>query len=133
MLRQNTQRLDELRAQLGAALRNRLTLDQLRVDNALARLRSNSPAVRLRIAADRVANARLRLAAAARAQLTVPATQLAVLSGRLHTVSPLRTLERGYAIVQDAAGNVLRSAAQVQPGDPITARVADGIIKATVR
>ena len=46
-----------------------------------------------------------------------PGTQLAVLSGRLHTVSPLRTLERGYAIVLDAAGNVVRSTAQVQPGD----------------
>ena len=67
MLRQNAQRLDELRAQLGAALRNRLTLDQLRVRNALARLRSDSPAVRVRMAADRVASARLRLAAAARA------------------------------------------------------------------
>ena len=133
MLRQNAQRLDELRGQLGAALRNRLTLDQLRVGNALARLRSNSPAVRLRIAADRVSNARLRLAAAARGQLTGPGTQLAVLSGRLHTVSPLRTLERGYAIVQDAAGNVVRSTAQVRSGDPITARVADGIIKATTR
>jgi exodeoxyribonuclease VII large subunit len=133
MLRQNAQRLDELRGQLGAALRNRLTLDQLRVGNALARLRSNSPAVRLRIAADRVSTARLRLAAAARGQLTGPGTQLAVLSGRLHTVSPLRTLERGYAIVQDAAGNVVRSTAQVRPGDPITARFADGIIKATTR
>jgi exodeoxyribonuclease VII large subunit len=84
------------------------------------------------MAADRVANARRRLAAAARVQLTGPGTRLAVLSGRLHTVSPLRTLERGYAIVQDAAGSVVRSATQVQPGDAITARVADGAIKAKV-
>ncbi|MBL8201739.1 MAG: exodeoxyribonuclease VII large subunit [Chromatiales bacterium] len=132
MLRQNAQRLDELRAQLATALRNRLTLDQLRVGNALARLRSNSPAVRLRMAADGVANARLRLAAAASRRLTAPGTQLAVLSGRLHTVSPLRTLERGYAIVLDAAGSVVRSSTQVQPGDAITARVADGLIKAKV-
>jgi exodeoxyribonuclease VII large subunit len=104
-----------------------------RLDNALARLRSNSPAIRLRMAADRVANARLRLAAAARGRLTAPGTQLAVLGGRLHTVSPLRTLERGYAIVLDAAGSVVRSTTQVQPGDAITARVADGVITAKVQ
>ncbi len=133
MLRQNAQRLDELRAQLGLALRNRLRLDRLRVSNALARLRGVSPVVRLRIATDRITDGRRRLAAALRTRLGEPVTQLAVLSGRLHTVSPLRTLERGYAIVLDAAGRVVRSAAAVQPGEAITARVADGTIKATVR
>jgi exodeoxyribonuclease VII large subunit len=133
MLRQNVQRLDELRGQLGTALRNRLTLDHLRVQSAAARLRAGSPGVRVRMTAERVAGTKRRLAAATRARLTIPATQLAVLSGRLHTVSPLRTLERGYAIVQDAGGTVVRSRTQVQPGDGITARVADGLIKATVQ
>ena len=73
-----------------------------------------------------------RLGAAASALLVAPRTRLAVVAGRLHTVSPLRTLERGYAIVLDAAGNVVRSAAAVGPGDEITARVADGLITATV-
>ena len=131
-LRQNAQRLDDLRQQLGAALRNRLALDRLRIGSAVARLRSASPAVRVHMASERVAAARLRLAAAARGQLTRPGTRLAVLSGRLHTVSPLSTLARGYAIVQDAAGNVVRSTLQVQPGDPITARVADGLLNAKI-
>ena len=133
MLRQNAQRLDDLRAQLGTALRNRLGLDRLRVRGASDRLRSASPAVRLRMTSERFASARLRLASACRARLTTPGTRIAVLSGRLHTVSPLQTLERGYAIVMDADGSVVRNAAQLQPGDPITARVAKGIIKATVK
>ncbi len=133
MLRQNAQRLDELRAQLGTALRNRLILDRLRVRGASDRLRGASPAVRLRMASERVASSRRRLASALRVRLTVPGTRIAVLSGRLHTVSPLNTLERGYAIVMDAKGSVVRRAAQLQSGDPITARVADGVIKATVK
>ena len=133
MLRQNAQRLDELRAQLGTALRNRLNYDRLRVRGATDRLRGASPAVRLRMTFERVTNCRLRLVSALRARLTGPATRVAVLSGRLHTVSPLRTLERGYAIVQDAAGGVVRRVAQVRPGEPITARVADGVIRATVK
>jgi exodeoxyribonuclease VII large subunit len=133
MLRQNAQRLDELRAQLGTALRNRLILDRLRVRGASDRLRGASPAVRLRMASERVASSRRRLASALRVRLTVPGTRIAVLSGRLHTVSPLKTLERGYAIVLDADGEVVRRVAQLQSGDPITARVADGVIKATVK
>lgn len=48
-------------------------------------------------------------------------------SGRaLHTVSPLATLDRGYAIVFDAEGAVVRSSAKVASGDKLTARLADG-------
>jgi exodeoxyribonuclease VII large subunit len=44
----------------------------------------------------------------------------------LHAVSPLATLERGYAILFDAQGKVLRSALHVAPGTPLRARLADG-------
>ncbi|RDS86412.1 exodeoxyribonuclease VII large subunit [Dyella psychrodurans] len=44
----------------------------------------------------------------------------------LHTVSPLATLERGYAILFDAQGKVLRSAQHVSAGTPLRARLADG-------
>jgi len=48
-------------------------------------------------------------------------------SGRaLHTVSPLATLERGYAILFDADGRVLRSAEGVVADTPLRARLADG-------
>jgi len=133
VLRQHAQRLDELRGRLAGTLARRLQLEAWRVTNALARLRGASPAARLRADGARVASARLRLAAAIRAGLGAPATRLAVLGGRLQAVSPLNTLGRGYAIVQDAAGRVVRRAADVAPGDEITARVADGMIKATVR
>jgi exodeoxyribonuclease VII large subunit len=133
MLRQNAQRLDELRAQLATALRTRISLDSLRIRGAAARLRGASPASRVRMTGERVDGVRLRLASALRARLNAPATRVAVLSGRLHTVSPLKTLERGYAIVLNASGDVVRHTRQVQPGEAITARVADGLIKATVK
>ncbi len=132
-LRQNAQRLDELRHQLSAALGNRLALDALRIDNALHRLQRVSPVMQLRLAGERVSSARQRLAAAIRVSVSATGSRLAVLSGRLQTVSPLSTLERGYAIVQDAAGSVVRSAARLKAGDAITARLADGMVEATVR
>ena len=55
------------------------------------------------------------------------------LAGRaLHGVSPLATLDRGYAIVTDAAGGIVTEAAQLAAGDRIEARLASGSLRATV-
>jgi exodeoxyribonuclease VII large subunit len=51
---------------------------------------------------------------------------------RVRSLSPLATLQRGYAVLQDDAGQVVADAAQVQHGDRLHARVATGRITATV-
>ncbi|MBZ5682256.1 MAG: exodeoxyribonuclease VII large subunit [Acidobacteriia bacterium] len=50
----------------------------------------------------------------------------------LETLSPLAILERGYALVFDSSGKLLKDAARVQAGDEISARLARGEIHATV-
>ncbi|HEX5650693.1 MAG TPA: exodeoxyribonuclease VII large subunit, partial [Steroidobacteraceae bacterium] len=50
----------------------------------------------------------------------------------LHAVSPLATLDRGYAIVLDEAGHVVSDAMSVPRGARIEARVARGVVRATV-
>lgn len=52
--------------------------------------------------------------------------RLAGLARALNAVSPLDVLNRGYAIVFDANGTVVRSARAPQPGDRLRARLADG-------
>jgi exodeoxyribonuclease VII large subunit len=52
--------------------------------------------------------------------------------GKLRTLSPQNTLDRGYAIVRNAAGTVVTSTGTVATGDPLTLRVADGDIATTV-
>jgi exodeoxyribonuclease VII large subunit len=59
--------------------------------------------------------------------------RLATLSGRLEALSPLAILDRGYALVFDSSGNLVKDAAQVNAGDEITARLAKGEIRATVK
>jgi exodeoxyribonuclease VII large subunit len=51
----------------------------------------------------------------------------------LETLSPLAILDRGYALVFDASGQLVKDAAQVKRGDEIKARVARGEILATVK
>ena len=51
---------------------------------------------------------------------------------RVTALSPKATLDRGYAIVQDAAGGVVRSAAAVGAGDELHVRLADGGLDVSV-
>ncbi|MBL8958514.1 MAG: exodeoxyribonuclease VII large subunit [Gemmatimonadetes bacterium] len=57
---------------------------------------------------------------------------LAGLSGRLHALSPLATLERGYAVVTRMDGELVRSRTQVAAGDTVRVRVNDGQFQARV-
>ncbi|MES3025096.1 MAG: exodeoxyribonuclease VII large subunit [Pseudomonadota bacterium] len=51
---------------------------------------------------------------------------LAALAAQLEMLNPQRTLERGYAIVSDAAGNVLRAPGQIAVDAALTVRLAEG-------
>lgn len=50
---------------------------------------------------------------------------------RARALSPLATLRRGYAVLQDADGHVIDSVAGVATGAAVAVRVADGRIHAT--
>lgn len=52
--------------------------------------------------------------------------------GKLEALSPLAVLQRGYAVAQNAGGEVATSAKAFAPGDRITVRFADGAAYATV-
>jgi exodeoxyribonuclease VII large subunit len=48
------------------------------------------------------------------------------LAAQLELLNPQRTLERGYAIVSNAKGKVLRSPGQIKPRDLLRVRLAEG-------
>ena len=60
------------------------------------------------------------------------ADDVAHLLARVRTLSPAATLERGYAIVHDADGHVVRSSTAVSVGATIAVRLAEGRLAATV-
>jgi len=132
VLRQHAQRLDELESRLRLAGRNRLERAASRHASARSLLLRASPALRVTALKLRLDTAGRDLARAVRGRL-VEQRQRFELAGRaLHTVSPLATLDRGYAIVADATGRVLQDAASLQPGDRVSARLARGHFTAAV-
>ena len=99
--------------------RHGLALVQLR-----ARWASHRPEVRARQA--EIDTRQRRLAGAFDAQLGRRRHALGALSAQLELLNPQRTLERGYAIVRDGAGNVLRSPGQLKPHQLLNVRLAEG-------
>ena len=56
----------------------------------------------------------------------------AALGQRLDSLSPLSTLQRGYAIITDSQGLVVRDAHQVSAGDTVQAQLAGSRLELTV-
>jgi exodeoxyribonuclease VII large subunit len=66
--------------------------------------------------------------------LSLRGERLRGLALRLHSLSPLLTLARGYAVIRHQADQaVITSVQQVKPGDELTIQVTDGHIHADVR
>ena len=72
--------------------------------------------------------------ASVRHSLALQRERLSGLEGRLTSVNPLRTLERGYAIVRHSeSGEIVQSVKQVAPGEALDIRVADGEFEAEAK
>jgi len=111
---------------LAAAWQRRLESDRARLRHADAVLRAAHPHRRLARLRERLAALAPRPQAAIGRRLTADALRLRGLARTLHTVSPLATVARGYAILQHADGRVVRSVLDAAPGDRLDARLADG-------
>ncbi|MGB7738900.1 MAG: exodeoxyribonuclease VII large subunit, partial [Steroidobacteraceae bacterium] len=131
-LQQHAQRLDELEQRLQRAVRARVETARVRLTNAAALLGRSSPARRLAPLQQRLEVAQRRLPGAMQRRLQVARERLERSMRTLNAVSPLATLERGYAIVTDSGAHVVTDASTLALGVQIEARVARGSVRATV-
>ncbi|GIT75876.1 MAG: hypothetical protein Ct9H300mP31_04070 [Acidimicrobiaceae bacterium] len=60
------------------------------------------------------------------------AERLGGMAGRLRALDPARIVARGWSITRRADGSLVRSVADVSPGDPLVTRVAGGTVTSTV-
>lgn len=125
-IEQHQQRLDEIERRLPRAVRSSLQNAQRRLSAAEARLRISSPIPRLALAGQRLALIRAGLPRTLAQHLLHLRARIDGLGKTLAAVSPLATLERGYAIVTDDTGAIVRDAAAMPAGSRVDARVAHG-------
>ncbi|MFM8333832.1 MAG: exodeoxyribonuclease VII large subunit [Candidatus Methylumidiphilus sp.] len=127
-MRRQAQRLDELELRLRRAVLAGLAKHAGRLYSADVRLRSQHPAKRIDWLQARQTelDRRLRLSMDRLLQQQRHAVNTA--SGQLHTVSPLATLARGYAIASQLDGAILRRASEVEIGATVQIRLAEGVL-----
>ncbi|WP_028707828.1 exodeoxyribonuclease VII large subunit [Propionicicella superfundia] len=124
-VRQARDRLRRAVAALHAAL-------QAQLDGVRARQVMRDPSGVLDLHAERLEATRHRLRRAVAADVDARVREVDHLTLRLRSLSPQRTLARGYAILVGPATTTVTSVAQVTPGDRVTAFLADGELTADV-
>jgi exodeoxyribonuclease VII large subunit len=125
-LQRDRERLVHLHRRLLGAMREQQQRRQSQLDRARSRLLGQHPQQRLPLLRPRLGELTQRLRHAIERRLERDRLTLQQAARALHTVSPLATLERGYAILFDEAGKVLRSTQGVEAGTALRARLADG-------
>jgi exodeoxyribonuclease VII large subunit len=128
-----SQRLDELSERLQRLIRQRFQESRRRLDTLQGRLRQQDPGRRLQQIDEHCNGLEQRLRSALLSGMERRRFRLEKAMATLQVVSPLATLERGYAIVtHDQDDKLLQRADQVEVGDRISARLAHGQLQCRV-
>ena len=119
--RQNLQLLQgRMRHAAHAVLRSRhVLLDRQQLALQRARPQLSAYQGRLQLLGQELANVMQR-------RLQEDRTACERMSGALSHLNPEATLARGYSIVRDSAGNIVRASSQLQAGDEIRLRFGNG-------
>jgi len=133
LIRQRQQKLDDLTYRLERGERASLELMRRRWETLAAAVRHYDLRRVLAGIRGELAAGTAALAAAMRNQLLQNKVRIERMGRALEALSPLAILERGYALVFDSAGELVKDAALVKAGDEIRARVARGEIRAVVK
>jgi exodeoxyribonuclease VII large subunit len=125
-------RVEDLLSRAGHAARaalHRRERELARAREGLLAQRPDRHVVALQARRDALAR---RLALAGAEALRRRRTGLRELEARLRALSPLAVLGRGYALVRDEAGKVVRRAASLAPGQAVAVRLQEGSLRARV-
>jgi exodeoxyribonuclease VII large subunit len=126
LLHRSAQRVDDHSQRLDSALDRTLRLHQSRVADLAASVLRHDPRQALAQARERLLACRTHLDRSAERLIHTSEAALSSLDARLHSLSPLSVLDRGYALVLSAEGALVRSSAQLSPGDLVATRLANG-------
>lgn len=130
VLRRRMQRLwqanDELEQRLGQAMVRRIRTAERRFRERQHRLAELDLRVRLAARRARLAELDSRLVSHAEGRLAAVRSRYALAASRLEALSPVAILERGYSIVTDGKGSIVRDASTVQVDDPLSVRLHRG-------
>ena len=124
--------LQMYRQRLQRSLATELRQQQAKLQHLQHRLHQQQPTRRLFLWAQRLDELEQRLHTRMAYLLTQAQARLASNARALQAVSPLATLARGYAVLQDAEGHIITQAAQTHPAQCLSVRLAQGELRVQV-
>ena len=125
-LQEQSQHLDHLDIRLRRAMAGKLQQQRLHGQSLQDRLLRQSPSDAIALRKQAVATSVKQMIRAVNQQLETKQNQTAQAMHLLDTVSPLKTLGRGYSIIRDKQNAVVRSVTEVQAGDQLKGQLVDG-------
>jgi len=132
LLARRQQRVDDLSFRLQSLVRTRIADASRRLALGTSQLQRRDIRQQLRTWEGKLLGRVQALSATMRQLLMRRRSRLEQASGKLATLSPVAILERGYSLIFDASGRLVKDASQLAPGDTIDARLAQGEVKARV-
>jgi exodeoxyribonuclease VII large subunit len=132
LLRRLEQRLDDLAGRVEESVHAQLRALRKRTDELKAAVLRHDPRQLLAVSKQRLASRHSRLELAVTHRLHEASALRGSLDARLNALSPLAVLERGYALVHDEAGRVVRDAARLEMGETVVTRVSRGSFRSRV-
>lgn len=130
----NAQRLDELELRLNQAIHIKIRHQKSVLDAKRAIFWQHSPIIAINRYKQQQVFLYKRLNAVIHQTLDGLNQHLLKASQTLHAVSPLATLNRGYALViKQATGEIIQSTEQLKPGDNVETRLAKGCFTSQIK
>ena len=125
-LQEQAQHLDHLDIRLRRAMAGKMQQQTAQMQSAQDRLVRQSPKQAIAQRKQAVANSVKQIMRAVGQQLELKQSKTAQAMHLLDTVSPLKTLGRGYSIIRDSSDKVVKTVAQVSAGDTLRGQLTDG-------
>lgn len=129
---EQAQAVQQLRARARRAVSGRLDAEQARINALASRPALRDPQSGVLRRSQEVADLLARARRTAQMLIDREDQSLQHQLARVRALSPAATLARGYALVQQADGTVLRDAAVVSGGERLAVRLADGRLEVEV-
>lgn len=131
-IREQVQRCDELELRLHSAMNRMMRDKRTQLNQNLNQLSRLNPSKTLTVHQERIKQLMSRLESLTQTKIDRRKLELAEKVGRLQAISPLATLERGYALATTDQHEVIRDSRQVKAGQSINIRLQKGSITSTV-
>lgn len=125
-LQEQAQHLDHLDIRLRRAMAGKMQQQTTQMQSLQDRLVRQSPKEAIAQRKQAVANSVKQMMRAVSQQVELKQSKTAQAMHLLDTVSPLKTLGRGYSIIRDSSDKVVKTVAQVSAGDTLRGQLTDG-------